>query len=69
MGDNSFIFSNLLTMLKEKNITTLARVRNLSENQSISSYWLSASDLGLEGDIALEWKLFRSELAQSDVLI
>jgi hypothetical protein len=69
MGDRSFFSSNLLSVLKDQNILTLAQVRKNSGDQSLVSSWLSSTDLELEGDLAREWEQFRSALSASGALI
>jgi hypothetical protein len=69
MGDRSFLSINLMDALKDQNILTLAQARNISSDQTISSYWLTNEDLGLEGDLALEWDLYRRSLIDSGALI
>jgi hypothetical protein len=69
MGDSSFLSINLLDALKDQNILSLAQARNLTSDQSFSSYWLTSDDLGFEGDLALEWDLYRRALIDSGALI
>jgi len=69
LGNISFLSNNLLYVLYQKNIKTLAQVRKPSEDQLLSSYWLNSIDLGLSGELAKEWEQFRCELNDSGALI
>jgi len=69
LGNNSFLSCNLLSMLNHRNILTLAQARRHSDNQHLSSYWLSNSDLGFSRDIAAEWDLFRRALIDTGAIL
>jgi hypothetical protein len=69
MGDNSFLSIHLQDALRDKDIQTLAQMRNPFNDQTTSSYWLTSDELGLEGDLALEWEMYRRALIDSGALI
>ena len=69
MGDSSFLSTNIMSALNQRNIITLAHARNSSDDQQLSSYWTCSNDLGFEGELAFEWDHLRREVIDYGSLI
>jgi hypothetical protein len=69
MDTHSILSLILVSALNQRNIITLAQARGHSDNQHLYNYWLSSRDLGLSGDMAIEWDLYRRALIDSGVLL
>lgn len=64
LGVNIFINFpvSLILFLSDLGLNKLAHVRNPNSDIFATTYWYSASDLGLDGDLAGEWFNFISGL-------
>jgi hypothetical protein len=69
MGNSSFLSQNLLSILKQKNITLLYQARGPTRPDSFSSQWIESDDLGITEEVAEEWDLFRRALMGSGVYL
>jgi hypothetical protein len=62
MGQNSFLSKSLMTTLKDRGITFLYQVRNTSLNAPLNTYWIDATQLGINSDLSMEWEQYRRAL-------
>ena len=69
MGDKSFLSVNPIYALHYRNIYTLAQAMNTNDNLKISDSWLRSNEIGLSGDLAIEWDHFRKKLMDSGVYL
>jgi hypothetical protein len=69
MGDKSFLSSNLLSELRQRNITSLSQARRHIDPLSSSSFWINSTELGFTGDMATEWDRFQRELIDSGAFL
>jgi hypothetical protein len=62
MGDKSFLSFNLLSELRQYNITSLSQARRHIDHLFSSSIWINNTELGFIGDMAAEWDQFQRAL-------
>jgi hypothetical protein len=62
LGDRSLLSVDLTTHLKQKKFTVLAQAKNHMEHFSLTKNWLCSDDLGLAGEMAAKWDLYRRAL-------
>jgi hypothetical protein len=55
IGDNSFLNEELLTLLNQKQITTLAQASLSRDPFTFAEVWRSSTDLELTGELGKEW--------------
>jgi len=67
IGDSSFLSQELLLALKHKYVCYLYQARAFSSSGFITDQWISSSDLGLSGNLALEWSSFCKDLVISGI--
>jgi hypothetical protein len=62
MGIDSFLSNELVATLNQKNVYLLYQVGCDFTQGLICSNWIDSAALGLEGDLAAEWEMFRRNL-------
>jgi hypothetical protein len=67
MGKDSILSEDLVVSLNQKNVYYLYQASRDLCPGTICSIWLDSEDLGLAGDLALEWEMFRRALIDSGV--
>jgi hypothetical protein len=66
-GKSMILSEDLVTNLNQKSVYYLYQARSELRPGTICSIWLTSDDLGLVGDLALEWEMFRRALIDSGV--
>jgi hypothetical protein len=62
LGKQSYLSSGLIEALKLQGVTYLYQALNSTRMDHLSSYWKEEATLGLSGDLAKEWEVYRSVL-------
>jgi hypothetical protein len=69
MGDRSFLSDELITSLKEKNVSTLAQASTERNPITFAEVWRSSEELELLGAHAIEWNNYTMELSHAGITL
>jgi hypothetical protein len=67
LGKESILSNELIYLLNEKNVYFLYQARQAPPYGTTCSNWLDNTNLGLEGDLAIEWERYRRNLIRSRI--
>jgi hypothetical protein len=67
LGKRSFLSPEMIIFLNINHVHFLYQARKASVQGTICSNWLNNRDLGLVGDLVVEWELYRKILIESDI--
>jgi hypothetical protein len=65
LGQDSYLSQELINNLNHKNIHLLFQASRPMVRGSLGKNWVCSSELGLEGDLAVEWDSYRRKLIDS----
>jgi hypothetical protein len=67
MGKDSILSNEMILLLNFKNVYLLYQARCAHPQGTICTNWLDSADLGLEGELAAEWEMYRRNLIGSGI--
>jgi ribonuclease HI len=69
LGKRSFLSAELINLLNNNQVYFLYQARKASVQGTICTNWLDSRDLGLVGDLAMEWEHYRQNLIETGITL
>jgi len=69
LGVGYFLSQELIQHLNDHQVVFLFQARSASAIGSLCSNWLTCDDLGLEGDLVVEWEGYKKRLIDADIAL